>query len=168
MMNSCTSFTTGLCECMVTHVWVIQAVSSSAEVASVVRFCRVLSDYISDDDCTKTVQSFSFSSVPCGWSDSDVSTIEPLSWLNNFCGGKRESYEATLRSWGFQLNELKWKCVGVRVCSVALGGWIVNMNRRWHCEIAHFMRPWCYSQRCGTNQNLRKWTTLFFPKLVIC
>lgn len=66
-----------------------------AEVASVVRFCRVLSDYISTI-ALKTVQSFSFSSVLCGRLDSDVSTIEPLSWLNHFCGEKGESYDATL------------------------------------------------------------------------
>lgn len=66
----------------------VQTVSSLAEVASVVLFSRVLSDYISMIALKLYKASHSALSSLAGWTE-DVSTVEPHKWAYSFLWRKR-------------------------------------------------------------------------------
>lgn len=120
----------------------VQTVSSSAEVASVVLFSRVLLDYISMIALKLYKASHSALS----------STIEPHRWAESLLWRKGGSYEATRLSWGFQFKQIKSKvCLCVCACSVALRGW-----RRKVCK---------YEQKVKWTRSLRWRSRDVVPKV---
>lgn len=149
--NWCTSFTTGLCECM--RCYPNRFLFSCICICAFFFFCRVLSDSISM--IALKLYKASDSALPF-W------PLGLFSWASSFLQRKKRWWTGILWSRclsaeGSIWSKFEWKCVGVWNVEFLrmMEETCVNMSRRWNLMRLPASSSHVIPKREGPNRNLR-------------